>query len=318
MSRDGTRRGPRDQCDLTDAGRTLLQELRALKERSGLDLRAIESRTYASRSSWGRWLKGDCWIPLAAVEELADLCGGDRRRLRALWELARTDRRETSEAGAVPTEAGAVPTEAATPSRPDAQDTEPRPAAGGRSSRMRTVMTLVYIVLAGVAGVAIGLYVRESPAPQRQLSNETRWISRSEIIARARSWKPHTAQRIPYAQDRTFTGYRTDGSGYAAMVFRLPEPGPISSELASAVYSRRIPASELRTGDLIIRELGGVDVREVIIFDRWTDSERTAYWAYQQRRDYGTDRLILHRGLTGNDDYFAHRPLNIREASYAG
>src|SRR5215207_4025016 len=68
--------------DLPEPTRVLLRELRALKERAGLDLRALEQATHASRSSWGRWLAGDTWIPLGAVEGLARLCREDENRFR--------------------------------------------------------------------------------------------------------------------------------------------------------------------------------------------------------------------------------------------
>ncbi|WP_436760220.1 helix-turn-helix domain-containing protein [Streptosporangium sp. V21-05] len=79
--------------DLPEPTRVLLRELRALKERAGLDLRALEQATHASRSSWGRWLAGDTWIPLDAVEGLARLCREDENRFRELWEAAEQARR---------------------------------------------------------------------------------------------------------------------------------------------------------------------------------------------------------------------------------
>ncbi|WP_203880381.1 helix-turn-helix domain-containing protein, partial [Planobispora takensis] len=79
--------------DLPEPVRVLLGELRALKDRAGLDLRALEHATHASRSSWGRWLAGDTWIPAEAVEGLARLCREDERRFRALWEAAEQSRR---------------------------------------------------------------------------------------------------------------------------------------------------------------------------------------------------------------------------------
>ncbi|MFC4587902.1 helix-turn-helix domain-containing protein [Sphaerisporangium corydalis] len=79
--------------DLPEPTRILLRELRALKERAGFDLRALEQVTHASRSSWGRWLAGDTWIPLDAVEGLARLCREDEGRFRELWEAAEQARR---------------------------------------------------------------------------------------------------------------------------------------------------------------------------------------------------------------------------------
>ncbi|MFC4530949.1 helix-turn-helix domain-containing protein [Sphaerisporangium dianthi] len=79
--------------DLPVPTRVLLRELRALKERAGFDLRALEQATHASRSSWGRWLAGETWIPLDAVEGLARLCRADENRFREMWEAAEQARR---------------------------------------------------------------------------------------------------------------------------------------------------------------------------------------------------------------------------------
>ncbi|WP_433143545.1 helix-turn-helix domain-containing protein [Actinomadura nitritigenes] len=86
--------------DLPDAVRVLLTELRGLKEASGHDLRALERRTHASRSSWSRWLGGETPIPRSAVTALARVCGADRHRLEALWEVADHARASASSATA--------------------------------------------------------------------------------------------------------------------------------------------------------------------------------------------------------------------------
>jgi hypothetical protein len=78
---------------LPPAVRTLLGELRLLKDRSGYDLRALASKTHASRSSWGRWLSGETWIPREAVVSMAELCGSDPGELGALWQRAEDERR---------------------------------------------------------------------------------------------------------------------------------------------------------------------------------------------------------------------------------
>ncbi|MFI6509495.1 hypothetical protein ACIBCT_17965 [Streptosporangium sp. NPDC050855] len=137
-------------------------------------------------------------------------------------------------------------------------------------------------------------------------------VTRAEVVARAKTWKPGTAQRVPYSQTGLHGGYRTDGSGYASMALRLAAPGPDSRGLSSARHSRPIPVAELRSGDLIIRSTGPATARRVIIFDRWADARRTSYWAYQQRRDYGTDHRRLTDGLSAGTGFTTHRPLTIR------
>ncbi|MER5795315.1 helix-turn-helix domain-containing protein [Streptomyces sp. NPDC001980] len=71
--------------------RRLVVELRRLKDHSGLSMAALASTTGFSRSSWERYLNGRVTPPRQAVETMADVCGGDRIGLAALWEVAISD-----------------------------------------------------------------------------------------------------------------------------------------------------------------------------------------------------------------------------------
>ncbi|MDH2425303.1 hypothetical protein [Sphaerisporangium sp. TRM90804] len=137
-------------------------------------------------------------------------------------------------------------------------------------------------------------------------------LTPAEVIARARTWNPGGAKRVPYSQTGRHGGYRTDGSGYAAMALRLGGPGPDSRGLVSARHTRPITVAALRAGDLVIRATGPASGRQVVIFDRWADAKRTSYWAYQQRRGYGTDRLRVSHGLSPATGFLPYRPLAIR------
>lgn len=68
--------------------RQLVVQFRQLKDHSGLSLAALANRTSYSRSSWERYLNGKAVPPRHAVEAMADVCGGDRINLTALWEVA--------------------------------------------------------------------------------------------------------------------------------------------------------------------------------------------------------------------------------------
>jgi hypothetical protein len=138
-------------------------------------------------------------------------------------------------------------------------------------------------------------------------------IDRETVIERAESWRPGTEQRVPYSQLKKHDGYRTDGSGYVSMALGLRKPGPNTISLASPGLSRRIKMSELMRGDLVIDPVGGNTARAVVIFDRWADSGRTSYWAYQQRAQYGTDHRVVRHGLVPGDDFRAYRPVNLRD-----
>ncbi|MEU6195049.1 helix-turn-helix transcriptional regulator [Streptomyces sp. NPDC047061] len=68
--------------------RHLVEQLRALKGRSGLSLAGLARRTAYSKSSWQRYLSGDRLPPRGAAQVLCRLAGGDQARLLALLELA--------------------------------------------------------------------------------------------------------------------------------------------------------------------------------------------------------------------------------------
>ncbi|MCO6008690.1 hypothetical protein NE236_27320 [Actinoallomurus purpureus] len=332
---------------LPETTRTLLEELRALKDRSGYDLRALEGKTYASRSSWGRWLSGETWIPCEAVETMAELCGGDKQRLRGLWHRADDNRRtppatQPADGGVPPAEKepeGATPEhtapEGATRDRTapegtartalegaaldDTASVRPDAAASRRPGVPRRRMlhigtTLGCSVAAGAIGLAAGLSHRPEPAQRpHPAPTYAQWITRPQILGRALTWNPRSDQRVPYDQSKNHGGFRTDGSGYASMALGLPAPGPNSTDLAWGGYTRQIPPSKLRPGDLIINATGLASTRQVAIFEKWANTAHTAYWVYQQRRAYGTDHLVLRYDMSENSPYHAYRPLNIHE-----
>ncbi|WP_433175128.1 helix-turn-helix domain-containing protein [Actinoallomurus sp. CA-150999] len=325
--------------NLPQTTRTLLEELRALKDRSGYDLRALEGKTYASRSSWGRWLSGETWIPYSAVETMAELCGGDKQRLQALWHRADDDRRratpDAAPQGAVPdaaspegaaredVPAGRVARDDTPPERVAHEDIAAegsdaasfrRPGAPRRRRMLHIGITLGCSLAAGTVGLASGLSLRPEPARRpHPAPTVAQWITRPQILTRARTWHPHSDRRIPYDMSKNRGGYRTDGSGYASMTLGLPAPGPNSTDLAWGGYARQIPPSKLLPGDLIINATGQASTRQVAIFEKWANTAHTAYWVYQQRREYGTDHLMLRYALSANSPYRPYRPLNINE-----
>ncbi|WP_436760218.1 hypothetical protein [Streptosporangium sp. V21-05] len=137
-------------------------------------------------------------------------------------------------------------------------------------------------------------------------------VPRAQVIARAKTWKPATAQRVPYSQTKQYGGYRADGSGYVSMTLGLAKPGPITTVLATGAHTRPIKMTELLQGDLVIDPVGGNTARQVVVFDRWADAKRTSYWAYQQRSGYGTDHRVVKHGLTTGTQFRAYRPLTVR------
>jgi transcriptional regulator with XRE-family HTH domain len=73
---------------LDERVRNLVVQMRRLKDRSGLSLASLQTKTGYSRSSWERYLNGRALPPRKAVEELARVSGVDPARLLVLHELA--------------------------------------------------------------------------------------------------------------------------------------------------------------------------------------------------------------------------------------
>ncbi|MEU6347831.1 helix-turn-helix transcriptional regulator [Streptomyces sp. NPDC047072] len=68
--------------------RALVEQLRRLKDRTGLSLAELARRTAYSKSSWQRYLSGAKQPPRGAVQALCRVAGADQARLLALWDLA--------------------------------------------------------------------------------------------------------------------------------------------------------------------------------------------------------------------------------------
>ncbi|KPI04338.1 helix-turn-helix domain protein [Actinobacteria bacterium OK074] len=64
----------------------LAEQLRLLKERTGLSLAALADRTHYSKSSWQRCLNGRQIPPRSALKALAEAAGADPSRLLSLRE----------------------------------------------------------------------------------------------------------------------------------------------------------------------------------------------------------------------------------------
>ncbi|GAA4239845.1 hypothetical protein GCM10022254_62180 [Actinomadura meridiana] len=135
--------------------------------------------------------------------------------------------------------------------------------------------------------------------------------ARTKVIERARSWNPHTSDRVPYSQTRTHEGYRTDCSGFVAMALGLPGPGPNTVGFTSSRYTERISMDELKKGDLVMDAEGTNTTRHVVIFEKWANGKHTSYWAFEQRGRYGTDHRTRDYGLSSGSEYKAYRPKNL-------
>ncbi|WAZ23291.1 XRE family transcriptional regulator [Streptomyces cinnabarinus] len=69
----------------------LAAELRELRARTGLSLKALADRTTYSKSSWERYLNGRTLPPRQAVQDLCRIAREPEGRLLALWEIAESE-----------------------------------------------------------------------------------------------------------------------------------------------------------------------------------------------------------------------------------
>src|SRR3954447_24297735 len=74
--------------DLPPEVRHFVEQLRLLKDRTGLSLAALGARTAYSKSSWHRYLNGTQPPPRQAVVALCRVAGVDPERHGVRWELA--------------------------------------------------------------------------------------------------------------------------------------------------------------------------------------------------------------------------------------
>lgn len=101
-------------------------------------------------------------------------------------------------------------------------------------------------------------------------------ITPSKIIENAKVWLNPC---VPYSQSDYHKGadginYRQDCSGYVSMAWKL---GTSQTTRTLDQYSTKISKSELTSGDILLNA-----GEHTLIFDKWVDSSKSNYWAYEQ------------------------------------
>ncbi|WP_344325298.1 helix-turn-helix transcriptional regulator, partial [Kitasatospora putterlickiae] len=84
--------------DLSVPAKRLTEELRAVKDATGLSLSELAARTHYSRASWERWLNGKRVITEQALDALIGAVECDGPALRALWDRTAAAGASTGEA----------------------------------------------------------------------------------------------------------------------------------------------------------------------------------------------------------------------------
>jgi hypothetical protein len=144
--------------DLPPEVRHFVEQLRLLKDRTGLSLVALGARTAYSKSSWQRYLNGTQPPPRQAVVALCRVAGEDAERFGVRWELA---------VGVWPRPATAPPTPSS-PGSGDAYEDDPTlpwwdtpeerdpSRQPGRLALRAALVVLVVLACALVGAVALG------------------------------------------------------------------------------------------------------------------------------------------------------------------
>ncbi|WP_406123000.1 helix-turn-helix domain-containing protein [Streptomyces sp. NBC_00989] len=135
--------------------RHFVEQLRLLKDRTGLSLVALGARTAYSKSSWHRYLNATQPPPRQAVLALCRVAGVDHERIGVRWELA-VQAWPRPETAPEPAESGdeyrddpTLPWWDTPPEKPKSGRGQP----GGRLLRF-ALLLLLFMLLTAVVGVA--------------------------------------------------------------------------------------------------------------------------------------------------------------------
>jgi hypothetical protein len=147
--------------------------------------------------------------------------------------------------------------------------------------------------------------------------------SRIEVLRRAGTLWP--LGTVGYSQSGLRDGYRRDCSGYVSMVLGIPASagwdGESTVTLLTDGWVYPITRDQLQPGDLIGALGPGTDgdAGHVVIFERWIDDNRTAYYGYEQA---GGVNGPLHRRIgypyDGNPGFLPYRPAQFDAPTPSG
>lgn len=164
--------------------RQLVVQLRRVKDRSGLSLESLETKTGISRSSWDRYFNGKTLPPHRAVEELARTSGADSVRLLVLHEIAEDARQRRS---------ALSPSDGATDPRADVPEVEP---ASLKDARPPLVRRGVVLAVAALAGVGAGMVISSAWNGDRSAGNQVKTTAAAPGLSSSRT--SATAERKRY------------------------------------------------------------------------------------------------------------------------
>ncbi|WP_262056133.1 helix-turn-helix domain-containing protein [Streptomyces sp. STR69] len=141
--------------DLPAEVRHFVEQLRLLKDRTGLSLVALGARTAYSKSSWHRYLNAGQPPPRQAVVALCRIAGADPERISVRWELAV---QAWPRPVTVPEQAAGGDEYRDDPTLPwwDTPPGEPAGGPGGRLLRYALVLLFLMLLMAVAGAVVLG------------------------------------------------------------------------------------------------------------------------------------------------------------------
>ncbi|MET9609288.1 helix-turn-helix domain-containing protein [Streptomyces sp. NPDC006512] len=179
------------------AARRLGDALRALQQRSGTTLRALEQQVLISDSSLSRYFRGATVPPWPVVRDICRALDTDPTAYRVLWEAADADQnRPPSGQGTGPDRApsGSVPAPSPEPGGPSAPSVAPEPGSAGPGPVPVVARRWPWAVAGLLTGVALGvaavlaLTSSEAPEAARVFRNKATDACLDDSVEGLRVW----------------------------------------------------------------------------------------------------------------------------------
>lgn len=128
---------------------------------------------------------------------------------------------------------------------------------------------LVVVTLAAILAAGALFYMNVENPEESSIREKLQCVARNTMIARGQDW---VDKHVPYNQQGTHDGYRTDCSGFVSMCWELSKPGLTTSTLHTV--ANNITKNELQPGDALL-----CPGHHVVLFVGWSSSDKTHYIA---------------------------------------
>ncbi|GAA4117252.1 helix-turn-helix domain-containing protein [Streptomyces hundungensis] len=231
--------------------RLLTEELRHLKQTSGLSLAGLAARTAYSKSAWHRYLNGDNLPPRDAVDAFGALGGAEHHaRLLELWDRA------TRPSALPPPRPEAAPAAAPAPAPAPATIAAPR----SRRTHHRTVTVAAALALVGGAAWAAIPHTREAtpaaPAPPAcqgascQGDDPARTSCRSDARTQSALKTASYAVKLRFSPscDTIWSEVRNSSTGARTESPMLMAPDPRQAEACAEVNHKMLCTGDVPPG----------------------------------------------------------------------